>query len=224
MQPAVDAARPGAMVDATPEDTLPDAATMMAAAPTAGPRHWMALDTWKPPTCDAQAPSPTASTASEISCCDAAMDTSAAVDATGAARGAATKLPSGLVVEDVVVGGGDYPSATSTITMDFAARVGGFDGEPYVTSPATGVRVDLGTDAIAPGLKEAILADARVGTTRRVVVPPSLGYGATGFPREDGTAAGAKGSIVPPDATLYYEFKIRSITLSRGIGFGLNFF
>ncbi|KAH8049716.1 hypothetical protein JL721_11598 [Aureococcus anophagefferens] len=96
--------------------------------------------------------------------------------------------------------------------------------KPYVTSPATGVRVDLGTDAIAPGLKEAILADARVGTTRRVVVPPSLGYGATGFPREDGTAAGAKGSIVPPDATLYYEFKIRSITLSRGIGFGLNFF
>ena len=148
----------------------------------------------------------------------------AAALAPGAARGAATKLPSGLVVEDVVVGGGDYPSATSTITMDFAARVGGFDGKPYVTSPATGVRVDLGTDAIAPGLKEAILADARVGTTRRVVVPPSLGYGATGFPREDGTAAGAKGSIVPPDATLYYEFKIRSITLSRGIGFGLNFF
>ena len=149
----------------------------------------------------------------------------AAALAPGAARGAArTKLPSGLEVEDVVVGGGDYPSATSTITMDFAARVGGFDGEPYVTSPATGVRVDLGTDAIAPGLKEAILADARVGTTRRVVVPPSLGYGATGFPREDGTAAGAKGSIVPPDATLYYEFKIRSITLSRGIGFGLNFF
>ena len=79
MQPAVDAARPGAIVAATPEDTLPDAATMMAAAPTAGPRHWMALDTWKPPTWDAQAPSPTARTASEISCCDAAMDTSAAV-------------------------------------------------------------------------------------------------------------------------------------------------
>ncbi|KAH8066305.1 hypothetical protein JL722_738 [Aureococcus anophagefferens] len=121
----------------------------------------------------------------------------AAALAPGAARGAATKLPSGLVVEDVVVGGGDYPSAASAITMDFAARVGGFDGKPYVTSPATGVRVDLGTDAIAPGLKEAILA---------------------------GAAARRASAIVPPDATLYYEFKIRSITLSRGIGFGLNCF
>ena len=135
-----------------------------------------------------------------------------------------TTLPSGIKVEDVVAGVGQQPTAESTITMDFTARLGGFDAAPYVQTPKTGVKVDLTSDAIAPGLKEAILAGSAVGGVRRVVVPPAVGYGASGFPREDGTAAGAKGSIVPPDSTLYYEFKIRSITLSKGLGFGLNFF
>ncbi|KAH8051263.1 hypothetical protein JL721_11162 [Aureococcus anophagefferens] len=136
----------------------------------------------------------------------------AAAASRGAARGAATKLPSGLVVEDVVVGGGDYPSATSTITMDFARSAAASAEARDVARDGRPRRPRHGRHRAGP---QAILADARVGTTRRVVVPPSLGYGATRFPREDGTAAGAKGSIVPPDATLYYEFKIRSITLSR---------
>jgi FKBP-type peptidyl-prolyl cis-trans isomerase FkpA len=53
----------------------------------------------------------------------------------------------------------------------------------------------------AEGWDEAILAGMRVGATRRVVVPPELGYG----------AAGAGGGLIPPDATLYFEMKLLGI-------------
>ena len=41
----------------------------------------------------------------------------------------------------------------------------------------------------------------KIGTTRRVIIPSNLGYG----------AKGAGGGLIPPDATLYFEMKLLSI-------------
>ena len=40
----------------------------------------------------------------------------------------------------------------------------------------------------------------RIGTTRQIIVPAKLGYGAKGA-----------GGIIPPDATLYFTMKLLSI-------------
>ena len=49
------------------------------------------------------------------------------------------------------------------------------------------------------GWDEALLT-MPIGTTRKVIIPPDIGYGKRGA-----------GDIIPPDATLYFEMKLLSI-------------
>jgi FKBP-type peptidyl-prolyl cis-trans isomerase len=42
----------------------------------------------------------------------------------------------------------------------------------------------------------------RVGGARRVVIPPDLGYGATG----------SEGGVVPPNATLVFDIELLEVT------------
>ena len=61
----------------------------------------------------------------------------------------------------------------------------------------------VGTGRVIAGWDEAILTAGggmRIGTTRQIIVPAKLGYGAKGA-----------GGIIPPDATLYFTMKLLSI-------------
>ncbi|KAJ8603167.1 hypothetical protein CTAYLR_004605 [Chrysophaeum taylorii] len=120
-------------------------------------------------------------------------------------------------VEDIKVGTGDTVKADAKVSIDFQGWVGGFDGTQFADVKGPYI-VPLGQGAIISGLEEALVG-MRVGGTRRIVVPPELGYGRTGYPK-DGERAG---TIIPPDTTLYFQVRLRSIKLSQG-AFGLNLF
>ena len=76
----------------------------------------------------------------------------------------------------------------------------------------------LGEKKVAPGLEECLLADMNIGGTRRCKLPAKLAYGATGYPKSGEKA----GSIIPPNADVYFQVRLRSVVLSKGLGFGLN--
>ena len=133
-----------------------------------------------------------------------------------------TKTASGLEYYDVKVGQGDGPAKIDqTVTIDYIAWLGGFDGKEFSRFEQP-IKVVLGAtegNKIPTGLEECLLADMNIGGTRRCKLPPSLAYGATGYPK-----SGAKaGSIIPPNADVFFQVRLRSVVLSKGIGFGLNF-
>ena len=91
--------------------------------------------------------------------------------------------PANLVIEDVVVGTGTEASGGKQLTVNYVL---------YLYDPAgpngRGTLVDSGqfpfrqgTNAAIPGFEQGAQG-MRVGGQRRVTVPPSLGYGAAGFP------------------------------------------
>mmetsp|Transcript_24521 Transcript_24521/g.73600 ORF Transcript_24521/g.73600 Transcript_24521/m.73600 type:complete len:185 (+) Transcript_24521:216-770(+) len=125
----------------------------------------------------------------------------------------------GVTVEDVRPGVGEVPTAASTITLDFTGKTGSFDGTTYYASSKSGLKIDLTDTKLAPGIVEGILAPSfRVGGVRRIVVPPSEAYGATGYPVSGPDA----GKLIGPNESLYVEVRLRSIALSKGLGYGLN--
>ena len=103
------------------------------------------------------------------------------------------------------------------MTIDYVAWLGGFDGREFSRFEKP-IKVKLGEKKVAPGLEECLLADMNIGGTRRCKLPPSLAYGATGYPKSGEKA----GSIIPPNADVYFQVRLRSVVLSKGLGFGLN--
>jgi FKBP-type peptidyl-prolyl cis-trans isomerase len=109
-----------------------------------------------------------------------------------------TLIVGNLVVEDLVVGTGPVAETGDTVTVDYVGRLEGgaqFDssydrGEPFTFTAGAG-QVIPGWDQGVPGM--------RVGGTRRLTIPPNLGYGLNQV-----------GSI-PPNSTLTFEIELRSI-------------
>ena len=129
-----------------------------------------------------------------------------------------TKTASGLEYYDVKVGQGDGPAKLDqTVTIDYVAWLNGFEGKEFSRFEKP-IKVKLGEKKVAPGLEECLLADMNIGGTRRCKLPPSLAYGATGYPK----SADKAGSIIPPNADVYFQVRLRSVVLSKGLGFGLN--
>jgi FKBP-type peptidyl-prolyl cis-trans isomerase len=66
-------------------------------------------------------------------------------------------------------------------------------GTPYVLT--------VGAGQVIPGFDMGVTG-MRVGGARRVVIPPDLGYGATG----------SEGGVVPPNATLVFDIELLEVT------------
>lgn len=58
------------------------------------------------------------------------------------------------------------------------------------------------------GWDEALSINFQVGTKRRVIIPPQLGYGSSGA-----------GDSIPPDSTLYFEMVL--VSIAPGIDYSL---
>jgi FKBP-type peptidyl-prolyl cis-trans isomerase len=107
---------------------------------------------------------------------------------------AMTQTTSGLYVLDVTIGAGAVAAAGSTATVRYSGWV------------ESGARFDSGNYTFRLGQREAIdgfdegVTGMRVGGKRRIVVPPSLGYGDRG-----------QGSI-PPNAYLLFDLELLSVT------------
>jgi FKBP-type peptidyl-prolyl cis-trans isomerase len=99
----------------------------------------------------------------------------------------------GLQVTDLKVGSGEVLKAGDTATMGYVGKLDNgkiFDQGQYTFTFGEG-QVIQGDDLGLQGM--------RVGGKRRLVIPPSLGYGKAGYP----------GSI-PPHATLHFDVQLYS--------------
>ena len=111
----------------------------------------------------------------------------------------ASTTPSGLIIEEVVVGAGAEAAAGRKITVHYTGWL--VDGTKFDSSrdrddpfafPLGAGRVIRGWDEGVQGMK--------VGGTRKLTIPPALGYGARGA-----------GGVIPPNATLVFEVELLSI-------------
>ncbi|MFO1196367.1 MAG: FKBP-type peptidyl-prolyl cis-trans isomerase [Burkholderiaceae bacterium] len=109
-------------------------------------------------------------------------------------------LPSGLQIEDVVVGGGTQAKAGTRVSVHYTGWLwqDGAAGRKFDSSKDRGDPFDfpLGAGHVIRGWDEGV-AGMKVGGTRRLIIPPQLGYGARGA-----------GGVIPGNATLLFEVEL----------------
>ena len=112
--------------------------------------------------------------------------------------GAEVTTPSGLKYTDLVVGTGASPRTGQTAVVHYTGTLK--DGTKFDSSRDRGQPYSfaLGTGGVIKGWDEGI-ATMKVGGRRQLVVPPALGYGATG----QGT--------IPPNATLLFDVELLDV-------------
>ena len=103
---------------------------------------------------------------------------------------------SGLVIEELVVGEGAEACAGQMVSVHYTGWL--TDGSKFDSSkdrdepfefPLGGRRVIAGWDEGVQGM--------RIGGTRKLTIPPALGYGTRGA-----------GGVIPPNATLVFEVEL----------------
>jgi len=105
-----------------------------------------------------------------------------------------------LIIEDIVIGNGVEAKSSDNVTVDYTGKL--MDGsifdssknpnrEPFSFTVGIGV-VIKGWDDGVPGMK--------VGGTRRLTIPPNMGYGSQGA-----------GNVIPPNATLIFDIELLGI-------------
>jgi peptidylprolyl isomerase len=110
---------------------------------------------------------------------------------------ASTKTASGLYIRDVTVGTGATLATGQTVEVYYAGYLSNgtlFDSK---TSGA-GIIFKLGSGAVIKGWDEGLVG-MKVGGTRQLIIPPSLGYGSTGS------------GPIPPNAVMVFNVTARSI-------------
>jgi FKBP-type peptidyl-prolyl cis-trans isomerase len=124
----------------------------------------------------------------------------AAVPAAGvAAPSKQVSLPDGLRYTDTVVGRGPVAKAGETVRVHYVGTLTNgtkFDSSRDRNEPFS---FPLGAGRVIKGWDEGV-AGMRVGGRRRLVIPPQLGYGASGA-----------GGVIPPNATLIFDVELLGI-------------
>ena len=114
-----------------------------------------------------------------------------------------TTTASGLIFEDKVVGAGDAAQAGHDVSVHYTGWLlfGGERGRKFDSSKDRGdpFAFALGAGQVIKGWDEGVQG-MRVGGTRVLTIPPSLGYGARGA-----------GGVIPPNATLIFEVELIGI-------------
>ncbi|GAB3189304.1 FKBP-type peptidyl-prolyl cis-trans isomerase [Hydrogenophaga aquatica] len=111
--------------------------------------------------------------------------------------------PSGLQFEDTVVGSGDVARVGQRVSVHYTGWLynNGEQGSKFDSSKDRGQPFvfPLGAGHVIKGWDEGVQGMA-VGGTRRLVIPPELGYGARGA-----------GGVIPPNATLLFEVELLAV-------------
>ncbi|CAH8252703.1 unnamed protein product [Arabidopsis lyrata] len=123
-------------------------------------------------------------------------------------------LPNGIRYYDIRVGGGATPRAGDLVVIDLKGQVQG-TGQVFVdTFGSKGKKKPLalvvGSKLYSKGLCEGIdyvLRSMKAGGKRRVIVPPSLGFGEDGAELESGLQ-------IPPNASLEYIVEIDRVSIA----------
>lgn len=107
------------------------------------------------------------------------------------------KTSSGLQYEDIVVGSGPTVRQGQSVAIQYTGRLTNASGHIFDSSRTT---FTLGRGQVIRGLDEGIVGMS-VGGRRQLTIPPDLGYDARGA-----------GGGIPPNATLWFEVELISIT------------
>jgi FKBP-type peptidyl-prolyl cis-trans isomerase FkpA len=111
--------------------------------------------------------------------------------------------PSGLQYEDTVTGSGDVAKAGQRVTVHYTGWLynDGVQGAKFDSSKDRNdpFVFPLGAGHVIKGWDEGVQGMA-VGSTRRLVIPAALGYGARGA-----------GGVIPPNATLLFEVELLAV-------------
>jgi len=106
--------------------------------------------------------------------------------------------PTGLKWYDLEIGdGAEIASEDAVVELHYAGYL--VDGTRFDSSYENGQPVRLPVDGFLPGWTEG-LASMRVGGRRKLILPPSLAFGAVGSP-----------PVIPPDATLVFDVEVLDV-------------
>jgi FKBP-type peptidyl-prolyl cis-trans isomerase len=82
--------------------------------------------------------------------------------------------PSGLKYEDLIVGAGVSPAPTDMVTVHYTGTLQ--DGTVFDASRLHGGPISFPLNGVIKGWTEGV-GSMKVGGTRKLVIPPELGYG-----------------------------------------------
>jgi FKBP-type peptidyl-prolyl cis-trans isomerase FkpA len=110
-----------------------------------------------------------------------------------------TTTASGLVYEDITVGAGAAAAHGQRVTVHYTGWL--TDGTQFDSSKDRGEPFEfhLGKGQVIAGWDEGV-AGMQVGGTRKLTIPPQLGYGKRGA-----------GGVIPPNATLVFEVDLVAV-------------
>lgn len=126
--------------------------------------------------------------------------------ATAAAKPAETQKPAEappsnekLEMKDLVVGKGTEAKAGDSIKVHYVGTLP--DGKEFDSSKKANkpFEFELGAGRVIKGWDQGV-AGMKIGGKRKLTVPPSLGYGARGFP-----------PVIPPNSTLIFEVELLEV-------------
>ena len=109
---------------------------------------------------------------------------------------AAITTSSGLIIDDIVAGDGEEANAGQTVVVHYTGWLTDgtkFDSSKYRDEP---FEFPLGARWVIAGWDEGVQG-MKVGGTRKLTIPPAIGYGARGA-----------GGVIPPNATLVFEVEL----------------
>jgi peptidylprolyl isomerase len=114
-----------------------------------------------------------------------------------------TTTPSGLKIIDIKVGAGPMPRLGQTCVMNYTGwlYVNGAKGKKFDSSLDRNQPFEfkIGAHQVIAGWDEGI-ATMKVGGQRTLIIPPSLGYGASGA-----------GGVIPPASTLIFDVELLAV-------------
>jgi FKBP-type peptidyl-prolyl cis-trans isomerase len=103
-------------------------------------------------------------------------------------------MPDGLKMTDTVLGTGEVAKKGQRVSVRYAGRL--TNGTPFDSGTYQFV---IANDQVIQGWHEGI-EGMRVGGKRVLTIPPSLAYGARGYP-----------PVIPPNSTLIFDIELMGI-------------
>ena len=100
---------------------------------------------------------------------------------------------------DIECGDGETASRGDSVIVHYTGTLE--NGEEFDSSIGDEpFQFKIGGGDVIAGWEEGVVG-MRVGGTRELVIPPELGYGASGYP-----------PVIPPDATLTFEIELLEVS------------
>ena len=107
--------------------------------------------------------------------------------------------PAGLGIEDTIAGDGETAAAGQRVTVHYTGWL--TDGSKFDSSKDRDDPFEfwLGQGQVIRGWDEGVQG-MKVGGTRKLTIPPEMGYGTRGA-----------GGVIPPNATLVFEVELLKV-------------